>query len=80
MSLIRVFEIPPPLHDFVFEGKPQAFVNVDWFRDDHMGEMTRVEWEAALRQFIAKKNYAQRGRPLLVLGEKWSFTINYEAP
>jgi hypothetical protein len=85
MSLIRVFEIPPPLHEYVFEGRPQEFINVDWFRDDslsaivHTRDLTRDEWEIELRKFIAKKAYFQRGRPLLVLGDKWSFTINYEA-
>lgn len=78
MSLIRVFEIPPPIGHF--GGMPQAFINVDWFRDDDAGDVTREEWEALLRPFIAHKDYARRGRPLLVLGDKWSFTIDYEAP
>lgn len=69
MSLIRVFEIPPP-------GKPQVFANVDCFRDDHMERpINRESWERELRAFIAEKRYAQRWRPLLVLGEHWSFII-----
>lgn len=77
VSLVRVFEIPPPIGEFVFGGKPQAFLNVDWFRDDEISPTS--DWEATLRAFVIAKRY-NRGQPLLVLGgDGRAFTINYEA-
>lgn len=77
MSLIRVFEIPPPIGEFVFGGKPQSFLNVDWFRDD--GIYPTEDWEKTLREFVLGKRY-NRGQPLLVMaGDGRAFTINYEA-
>jgi hypothetical protein len=87
MSLIRVFVLPSPgdgfAADYLF-GRAQrvAFLQVDWFRDDH--QPCDQEHEADYRTWIEKKTYAvsarELGFPLLVLGPKHSFTIGYEAP
>lgn len=79
--LIRVFEIPAKTGTFHFGGgEPQAFVEVDWFRDDEYSPGDDpAKWQSDMRGFIEKKRYS-RGQPLLVLHPTHPFTINYEAP
>lgn len=79
MSLVRVFKIQPPIGELVFGGAPQTFINVDWFRFDDLEPASREEWERQLGEFISRKRYFD-GSPILVLGDKWSFTIGYSAP
>jgi hypothetical protein len=86
VSLIRVFEIPVAEHmarGFLFGGgKPVAFLQVDWFRDDE--HPLTAETQADYAKFIEPKGYAAsaraRGAALLVLSPTHSFTIGYEAP
>ena len=76
--LIRVFEIPAPDGRFCFgAGKPMTFTELDWFRDDGMPEGYLPD---DIVDFVTNKRYARGGRPLLVLTESWSVTINYRAP
>jgi hypothetical protein len=86
VSLIRVFEIPPPTGNFHFAGgERQTFVEVDWFRDDDAGmfgapDISTPVGRAAYEQNIRGKRYFRAERAYLVLHPTHPFTINYEAP
>lgn len=77
-GLVRVFRIPPPTGEYCFQGRPAAFVEVDWFRDDE-GMMESGSGRSEIREFIEKKIYAKDGSALLVMSPVASFTIDYTA-
>jgi hypothetical protein len=81
--LVRVFEMPTFSGGFRFgAGKPETFIEVDWFRDD--GPPTPDFGTAAGRgeveQFIRGKVYFKPSRAYLVLHPEHPFTIGYNAP
>lgn len=85
MSLVRIFEIPAPTGKFHFGGgEPQAFVEVDWFRDDPQPYLTSdfatIEGRAEIEKFIRAKRYFRPDAAYLVLHQAHSFTIGYSAP
>lgn len=76
--LVRVFEIPPPTGTLHFHrGEDQAFVEVDWFRDDH-GMMLSEEGRDRARQFIMQKRYFDPLKAYLVLHPLRPITIGYD--
>lgn len=79
MGLIRILRIPPHSGAFLFSGpERQTWLEVDWFRDDAIAtSVTREIWEQSMHLHIGKKAYFKTPGALLVLGEKWSFTIHY---
>lgn len=93
LTLIRVFEIPPPDGRYTFgRGNRAPFVEVDWFHDalgsgvhfETIGErkahsITTDEGRAALEKYIREKQYFREDRAYLVLCPLESFTINYDA-
>jgi hypothetical protein len=73
--LVRVFEMPEFSRDFCFNRDiPQTFRMVDWFRDDACPD------DAQLITFIRSKRYFRESAAFLVLREKGSLTIGYNAP
>jgi hypothetical protein len=91
MSLIRVFVLPPNGRSapdgfatgYLFnQSHPVTLAQVDWFRDD--GLPCDYEHETEFRAWIETKTYVKAakafGSGILVLGPRYSFTINYEAP
>ena len=84
MSLIRIFEIPPPTGTFHFGGgEQQAFIEVDWFRDDPLElqppeySFASAEGRANIEKEIRGKRYFRKDRAYLVLHPKFPFTIGY---
>ena len=76
--LVRVFEVPPPVPNLVFQPAAFTFRCVDWFRDDDLPP--GVDWQALITGFLAGKRY-NYGQALLVMGgDGRAFTLNYEAP
>ena len=85
MSLIRVIEIPESTGNFHFSGgERQAFVEVDWFRDENpLTEelmMNSEEGRDQIAEFIKAKWYFNPSKAYLILHESHSFTIGYSAP
>jgi hypothetical protein len=77
-DLIRVFLIPEMPSGVCFGGGvPVTFTLVDWFKD-HTGMLGTPDGVDGLRAWVAKKPYAQGGKPLLVLHRGHSFTINFD--
>jgi hypothetical protein len=78
MSLIRVLEIPRHSGQAILGApEPQTWLELDWFHDDQTEGISREVWQATIVAFLSKKRYFQNAGPLLVLGERWSFTIGY---
>lgn len=91
LTLIRVFEIPPPDARYCFGGgKLMNFVEIDWFHDisqlssqailpSEARSITDPDGPAALTEMIKEKNYYDPNKAYLVLCPLHSFTINYYA-
>lgn len=81
-ALVRVFEIPPPTGRFHFGGgEAQAFIEVDWFRDEAGApDIATPEGRKLWEKFIRGKRYFSSGKAYLVLHPDHPFTINYRAP
>lgn len=84
--LVRVFEIPAPTGHFHFGGgEPQAFLEVDWFRDDpiagiNVPSFATSDGRAQITAFIKAKRYFSPAKAYLVLHPEHPFTIGYSAP
>lgn len=85
--LVRVFEMPTFSGGFRFGGgKPETFIEVDWFRDDPPispefagPSFATTEGRAQIADFIRAKNYFRLGKSYLVLHPQHPFTVDYEA-
>ncbi|KKK63352.1 hypothetical protein LCGC14_2995110, partial [marine sediment metagenome] len=62
--LVRVLEIAPSTGNLHFDGgEPQAFIEVDWFRDeqpmepDSPGMMETANGRAKIKDFVKGKRY-----------------------
>lgn len=78
--LIRVLEIPASSGSFHFrEAEKQAFLEVDWFRDE-TGMMSTEEGRNQIADFIKRKPYFSSNKAYLVLHQNHTFTIGYSAP
>lgn len=78
--LIRVLEIPSSSGNFHFSGaEKQAFLEVDWFRDE-TGMMSTEEGRNQIADFIKRKIYFNSAKAYLILHQNHTFTIGYSAP
>lgn len=86
--LVRVFKMPVFSGGFRFGGgKPETFIEVDWFRDDPWAaddekrpRYDTPEGRAAVAAFIKGKNYYVPDCAYLILHPLHPFTIGYSAP
>lgn len=85
--LVRVLEIPAPSGNWHFGGgEAQAFIEVDWFRDEQQlepdtpGMMETEEGRTQITSFVMGKRYYDPAKAYLILHPSHSFTINYSGP
>ena len=80
-GLVRVLQIAVSTGRFHFGGgEAQAFIEVDWFRDDEHDLMETDAGRLEIERFIKAKRYFNAQKAYLVLHERHTFTIGYKAP